>query len=163
MSDFHGFDPSSLLTTVVRAKFDTKVPPIPIDQCDEFHAICNKVEVRPFTSSKTGKDYLSLDTTWEILDEGVKAATGMPHPTARYSVFLDLDDRGQLDTGTGKNVSLGRLLEAVSLNKEGSSLSQLQGLTAWVRIKHRPNPEEPEVIYNEVSRVSAAPKGPRVT
>jgi hypothetical protein len=91
VSDFHGFDPSSLLTTIVRAKFDTKVPPIPIEPCDEYHAICQKVEARPITSSKTGKDYLSLDTTWEILDEGVKAATGMPHPTARYAKLLTLD------------------------------------------------------------------------
>ena len=155
MPDFTGFDPRTLLTTVVKAKLDTTIPPFPLDDGDEFQFLCRKVDVRTITSSKTGEQYITLDTNWECLDETVKAVTHMEHPMARYSFILEVDPKKGLEIGEAKNVKLGRLLAACGIVSKEWSLSMLEGASAIGKVKHRPDDDDPSVIYNEITRVSA--------
>jgi hypothetical protein len=161
MPSFAGFDPKTLLTTTVKAKLDTSIPPIPLDETDEFPAMCKKVDTRVITSKKSntfGEQYVSLDTEWEILDERVKHVTHMEHPTARYSFILEVDPVNGLAIGEAKNVKLGKLLAACGIKAKEWSLSMIQGQTAYVKIKHRPDEDDDSIIYNEISRVTAEPK-----
>jgi hypothetical protein len=158
MTDFSGFDPRSLLTTTVKAKLDTKLPPIPLDETDEFLGLCSKVETRVITSKKDSSQYISLDTQWRIMDEAVAARMHIEQPTARYSFLLEVDPVKGLEVGPAKNVKLGRLLEACGIHSKEWSLSMLEGTTAWIKIKHRADDDDPEIIYNEVARVTSSPK-----
>lgn len=155
MPDFTGFDPRSLLTTVVKGKLDTKIAPIPLDETDEFDILCTKVETRVIKSNKTGEQYVSLDTSWEVLDDNVKAVTHLEKPTARYSFILEVDPQRGIVLGEAKNVRLGRLLEAVGITSKEWSLSQIEGTTGIGKIRHRPDDDDPEIIYNEIVRVTA--------
>jgi len=102
-----------------------------------------------------------LETTWEILDENVKRVTHMEHPTARYSFLLEVDPVKGLEIGEAKNVKLGRLLEACGVVSKEWSLRTLEGTTAYVKVKHRPDDDDPDVTYNEISKVTDAPKATR--
>jgi len=158
MPDFTGFDPKSLLTTTVKAKLDTKLPPIPLDETDEFQLMCSKVDVRTITSKKDGAQYVSLDLNYRVMDESVAARMHIEQPTARYSFLLEVDPIKGLEVGPAKNVKLGRLLEASGIHSKEWSLSMLEGTTCFGKIKHRADEDDPEIIYNEVSRVTAMPK-----
>lgn len=158
MPDFTGFDPRSLLTTTVKAKLDTKLPPIPLDETDEFQLLCNKVDVHTLTSKKDGQQYVSLDLSYQLLDESVAKRMNIEKPTARYSFLLEVDPKKGLEIGPAKNVRLGRLLEASGIHAKEWSLSMLEGTTCYGKIKHRADEDDPEIIYNEVSRVTSVPK-----
>lgn len=155
MPSFAGFDPKSLLTTTVKAKLDTRIPAIPLDDGDEFMAVCSKIDARVIKSSKTGEEYCSLDTNWEIMDDRVREKTNLEKPTARYSFLLEVDPVKGLVVGPAKNVKLGRLLEACGIHGKEWSLSMLEGSTAYVKIRHRPDEADPEIIYNEIYRVTS--------
>ena len=156
MPDFSGFDPKSLLTTTVKAKLDTTIPPFPLDEGDEFPFLCRKVDVRIITSQKTGEQYVMLDTTWECLDEHVKRVTKMEHPQARHSFILEADPVRGLEIGEAKNVKLGRLLKACGIVSKEWSLSMLEGTTAIGKVKHRQDDDDPDIIYNEITRMTSA-------
>jgi hypothetical protein len=158
MPSFAGFDPKSLLTTTVKAKLDTSIPPIPLDETDEFMAMCSKVDTAVVTKKETGEQWVKLETTWQIMDEHVKAVTKMDKPTARYAFLLDVDPVRGLELGEAKNVKLGRLLAACGIKQKEWSLSMIQGQTAFVKIRHRTDDDDDSIIYNEISNVSAEPK-----
>ncbi len=69
----------------------------------------------------------------------MKEFLGRDNVTVRQSIMLDTDESGRLDIGRGKNVSLGRLREAVNKNNPGDafSFSMLPGLSARVSVSHR--------------------------
>lgn len=158
MPDFTGFDPKSLLTTTVKAKLDTKLPPIPLDETDEFSLLCTKVDTHTITSKKDGQQYVSLDLSYRVLDESVAARMHIDQPTARYSFLLEVDPVRGLEIGPAKNIKLGRLLEASGIHSKEWSLSMLEGTTCFGKIVHRADEDEPEIVYNEVKRVTAQPK-----
>lgn len=156
MPSFATFDQNSLLNTMVKAKLDTRLPPIPLDNGDEFLARCTRVDIRQNTKASTGETFTGLRTTWEILDDDVRAAMNVEHPTASYDFLLDIDPKtGGLALGPAKNVRLGRLLAACGINGKEWSLGMIQDATATVKIRHRSDPDDPEILYNEVSRVAA--------
>lgn len=160
MPDFTGFDPRSLLSTVVKAKLDTAIPPFPLHERDEFEFLCRKVEVSIITagptSAKAGEQWVKLDTQWECLDEDVKRATHLEHPMARYSFILEVDPTRGLEIGEAKNVKLGRLLAACGIKGKEWSLSMIEGCPARGKIKHRVDEDDPSIIYNDIVRMTAA-------
>jgi hypothetical protein len=158
MPDFTGFDPRSLLATTVKAKLDTKLPPIPLTETDEFPLLCSKVDVRTITGKKDGQQYITLDLTYRVMDESIAAQMNIEQPTCRYSFILEVNQGGMLEVGPSKNIKLGRLLEASGIHSKEWSLSMLEGTTCFGKIAHRPDEDDPEIIYNEVKRVAATPK-----
>lgn len=146
------FDPQSFLDQSTTDANSTVREPIPEG---EYTAIVDKVDVRSFQGTKDpSKTYVSLDVTWAIDDEAVRQKTGLPKPTCRQSLMLDLTEGGGLDMGKGKNVGLGRLREAVGLNAPGRPFSfrQLEGQVAKVFVTHRATDE---AVYDEIKKVAA--------
>lgn len=148
------FDPNAFLEQTVAESNSTVSVPVPVG---EYIAFVDDVKVRQWTSkqdpSKTG---VAVDLSWQIDDENVKRLLERDKVTAKQGLMLDVTDEGGLDMGKGKNVSLGRVREAVGLNTPGQpfAFSMLKGKAAKIRIKHRQNPENPEQIFAEVDAVA---------
>jgi hypothetical protein len=149
------FDPASFLTTETSEQMDTKFPLIPVG---EYPSLISKIEARQQESTKVpGEVWTILDVTYTIDDQNVRDETGLPEPTVRQSLFLDLDEAGKLATGTGKNVNLGRLREALGLNQPGQAFNfqMLVGQACIVAITHNPDKNDPEIVYSNVKKVAA--------
>lgn len=145
------FDPEQFLNTQTSDAMATSFVPIPVG---EYTGIIQKVEANSFQGKKdTSKTYFAINITWDIDDEGVRKLLERQSVTAYQNIFVDLTSAGGLDTGKGKNIQLGRLREAVGLNRPGVpfSFNDLVGKVAKVRIDHEVMPTgEP------VARVKAA-------
>lgn len=147
------FDPSTFLDTTTTEASSTSFAPIP--EGDYPAIICQDPEVRQWTSRKDpSKSGLVVDLLWEIEAPSVAADLGRDRLTVKQGVMLDLNDAGQLDTGKGRNIALGRLREAVGLNTPGQPFNfrMLTGKRATVKIAHRVDNDQ---IFADVKAVAA--------
>jgi hypothetical protein len=120
----------------------------------DFKAIIDDVSVRRGTSGN-GNTWTMLIITWEVLDDEPKQATGLERVLVRQSFFLQLNEDGGLARGVNKNVRLGKVRDAVGQNSgESWSPLMLKGAgPAIVHVVHDANPNDPEDIRAEVTRV----------
>jgi hypothetical protein len=145
------FSPESFLDMQITESNDTKVIPIPVG---EYMAVVKEVKVRPWQSkADPSKAGIALDLIWSIDDAGVKQLLGRDEINAKQGVMLDMTEAGGLDVGKGRNISLGRLREAVGLNTPGQpfSFGMLTGRVAKVKVEHR---VDGDAIYAEVKAVA---------
>ena len=145
------FNPEQFLDMQVTEANDTKIIPIPVG---EYMAVVKEVKIRPWQSKKDPSVAgIALDLVWTIDDAGVKQLLGRDEVNTKQGIMLDMTDAGGLDLGKGRNVSLGRLREAVGLNTPGQpfSFGMLTGRGAKVKIDHR---IDGETIYAEVKAVA---------
>lgn len=128
----------------------TQMVPVPVG---EYPAVIDKVEMKPWQSRDGAKSGMKAELTWLIDDHGVKQLLGREQVQVRQDIMLDLNDSGQLDTGKGRNVTLGRLRDAVGLNLPGQPFSfrMLQGKAAKINVQHRPYND---AIFAEVKGVT---------
>jgi hypothetical protein len=153
------FDASSFMQNVVKAELDTRFPVIPEG---EYLAQVKKIDMRQVDFRKIEGSGIAIELQWEIMDDGVRAATKMDHPFCRQSWLLDLvkdSDPPQLDLAEGRNIKLGQLLAACGLNsKKGWSIGMILNQTCGVRVKHSPNDDDPEAPFSNVTRVVSLDK-----
>lgn len=145
------FDVENFMNLTVEGENSTKREPCPEG---EYMGIIKKVDIRPWQSKDGSKSGLTLDVTWDIDDQGVKEALGKTEVTVRQGIMLDLTEQSGLDMGKGKNVSLGRLREAVNMNVPGQAFSfaALPGAgPAKVKVTHRVDGED---VYDEIRSVA---------
>ena len=145
------FNPDQFLDMQVNESNDTKLVPVPVG---EYTAVVEDVKCRQWQSkADPSKSGLTLDITWSVDDSAVKELLGRDKVTVRQGTMLDLTDSGGLDMGKGRNIGLGRLREALDLNKPGQpfSFSMLNGRVAKVAVSHRVDGEN---IYAEVKGVA---------
>lgn len=141
------FDPDSFGNTEYTEKNDTTYPIIPEG---EYRATIKDRKFRVI--EKTGS--VVMDVTWIIDDEAVRTHTGLKEPTVRQGLFLDLvEGTDRLDFSEGKNVKLGRLREAVGLNRPGEpfSFNMLIGRAALIKTKNRKDGED---TYTDVKDIA---------
>ena len=145
------FNPDQFLDMQVTESNSTEAIPVPVG---EYTAVIGEVKCRPWQKkddpSVAG---LALDITWELDDEAVKELLGRSKVTVKQGAMLDLTDSGGLDMGKGRNVTLGRLRDAVNLNQAGQpfAFSMLVGRIAKVKVDHRINGDQ---IFAEVKAVA---------
>lgn len=148
------FDPNTFMEMTTDAANSTVSVPVP---AGEYVAFIEKVEARQWKKkddpSVAG---MALDIIWNIDDANVKALLERDKVTVKQGIMLDLNDVGGLDMGKGKNVSLGKLREAVNLNNPGQPFGfrMLEGRPAKVVVVHRPDDKNSELIYAEVKAVA---------
>jgi hypothetical protein len=145
------FDPQAFLEAAYTESNDTKLIPVPEGT---FPAIADKITPRTWTSKDGTSSGVALDITWIIEDESVKEHCARDTVTCRQGIMLDMTDEGKLDMGRGKNVGLGLLREALNMNEAGIpfSFANIAGRFANVEVKHRQNPQDPEVMFAEVKK-----------
>lgn len=144
------FDPQTFLDSNFEGSNSTSRTPCPEG---EYPAVIKDVEVNAWTSRDQTKSGLRLDVRYSIDDESVKAAVGLPEPTVRQGLMLDLTPSGGLDMGKGRNIGLGRLREATRLNDPAKPFNfrMLVGQMVKVKVTHR---VADEAIYDEVKAVA---------
>lgn len=143
------FDPATFLDMQVTDAMSTASVPIPQG---EYNAVVEKIETRAWKAKDNSSSGIALDITWNIDDANVKALLARDKVTVRQGIMLDLNEQGGMDTGKGRNVSLGRLREALNLNKAGVPFSfrQLVGQVGKISVTQRPDGDQ---IYNDVKGV----------
>lgn len=147
------FDPDTFMQTTVVGASATKVDACP--PRDAALAIVDKVEADSFSGTKDpSKTYHKLTVFWAIDEQDIKDELGRDKVTVKQDMFLDLTDGGTLDMGKGKNVSLGRLREALGQNDPSKPWAppMMVGNIARVKIEH-------ELVKGETyARVTAVAK-----
>lgn len=146
------FDPATFLNQTFDESNSTQPIPVP---AGEYLAIADKVDLKQWSSKDGSSSGLKVEIVWSIEDEAVKALLDRDKVTSRQQQMLDLTETGQLDFGKGKNVGLGRLREALDLNKPGEPFAfpMISGRMAKVSVSHRIDGEN---IYDEIKKVAKA-------
>jgi hypothetical protein len=145
------------LNTQVTDANATKVVPVPEGEYTAIIGPITKDSLRSYkikNGPRAGQEGYSLDLEWEIFDENVKNLLKRDTVKVRQSIMLDIEN-GTLALGEGRNISLGRVREAVNQNRAGQpwSFGMLSGQTAKIKVVHRVDGDE---IYAEVRGVSRA-------
>jgi len=160
MNDKPTFDPSTFLSQTVDAEMDTT-----IKQCPEgeFRAMIDDFDNNAFDSfegkkEKTaGRTFVTFKPPFVIQDAAVAAELERDKVVVYHKgIFLDFNEQGQLDTGKGKNVDLGRLRESVNQNQAGPwSFDMLKGAgPVMVKVVHEAAKDDPERKYARVTKVT---------
>jgi len=144
-----GFDPETYMHEEYTESTSTRQTPLPED---EYLGTVTKVET-PF---KTTNGYWLQKCHFRVDHPELTEELGRKASTVRLTLFLDLTASGSLDFSTGKNIGLGRLRAALGQNEAGEpwSPSYMEGNQAMIRVKHTPDKDDPEKIYEEVRGVS---------
>lgn len=148
------FDADSFLNSAVTGANSTKIVPCPIG---EYPGVIDKVAARQWQSKDGTQTGIALDVSWNVEDDSAREVTGRKEVQVRQGIMLDLDASGGLDMSEGKNVALGRLRAATGLNDPSVqfSFSNLPGQMAKIKVGHRPDKNDPEIVYAQVDAVVA--------
>ena len=107
------------------------------------------------TSERAGTTVPILEVMWQIMDDSgkLKELLNRDKIVVRQDIWLDVTD-GALSFGPNLNVGLGRLREAVGLNKPGKpfSFKMIEG-QGPVRISVTQKVQDSGDVYNNVSKV----------
>ncbi len=145
------FDPDSFMTAQQEGNLSTQrlvITPGVYPACIE------NVDIK--SGEKDEREWAALDVTWQVEDEGVKAALKREVVKVHQQFFLDLTEGGDLDRAEGRNVDLGRLLKAVGLHGKNWSPADLTGRRALVHVKGIPIKDSPDGdVRSEVRGVAA--------
>ena len=143
------FNPETFLFTETTNSFETEAIPVPVG---EWSAIIKSIKPRALSDGRG-----VLDVYWIVLDEEVKAELDMAEPMVRQSIWLDLDDNGNLADGKNKNVQLGQLRDAVSQNRKGQPWApgMLINQMAKVKVSHSIDKRDNKTVQADVTGVTA--------
>lgn len=90
---------------------------------------------------------------FNVLDDGIRKDLGREKVLVAKTIWLDLTSSGQIDSSEGKNVELGRLMEAAGT--QGQPLSALRGKGPFLaKISHRSDKNDPTIKYAEIKKVA---------
>lgn len=138
------FNKDAFLQTVVEAKLDTARIPWPEGDCETL--IVRDVDIKSGKYEKgdrKGQSWVQLVVKISTTDANVAnemQLSGDQEPICYWQEFLDLDENGNLATGSGKNVKLGKLRAACGQNSDDAwSIVSLKGATLGGTIEHKIN------------------------
>jgi len=150
------FDTDTFLSATTVEANATKFDPIPESDYNAVIADTEKaVTVRSFARKDGSGDMHLLEVQWIIDNPQLAEDLGRTELRSRQSIFLDIDANGKLETGSGKNIGLVRLRDALGQNEPGQpwSPSMLRGsIPCLIKVTHRMNGED---VYDEVKSVVA--------
>lgn len=148
------FDPELFMQETTEAANDTQILPVPVG---EYNAQIDDIKIREVTG-KDGNPRYPMDVSYEVLDDAVKAELGRDRVLIRQTIWLDFTSQGQLDTGKGKNVGLGKLRDAAGMNEAGKpfAIANLKGAIVRIVTAQSPDRNDPTIIRSEVKTVGKA-------
>lgn len=152
---FTDFDADAFMGEAVEGEMSTRLEPPPEG---DYLAVTSddppEIRVQKTKNGLTPQ----LRLTWIIQDEALAEQLGRDRVTVRQDIWLDFvkgTKPPRLDTGKGKNVGLGRVRAALGQNEGAWSIPMLASSgPAKIHVRHRPNKDDPESPYAEVSRVT---------
>jgi hypothetical protein len=151
------FDPDTFLHSVkTSAAMATEYPTIPDGDYRAMIINDAKHPMKVRQSPRRDGSGIStiVDLFYKIDAPGNKDADGR---FVRQSLFLDLDEAGNLDSSPDRNVGLGQLRAAVGQNQAGETwgFHKLEGAVCIVKVKTTPAEKDgKQVKYTNVEAVS---------
>jgi hypothetical protein len=152
------FNVDAFMNETFDATLDTEIIPVPEgEHMAQIGTDPKDVNVRTGVSQKNNRAWMMLELNCYLSDPNLAATLKRENPRIRYSIMLDLDNAGRLDTGPQRNVNLGKLRDAVNQNKPGQwSFAMLRGQPIKVKVKHKKASDGSDATYSEVVGVTKA-------
>lgn len=121
------FNADTFLSSSITGANDTKFTPVPEA---EYKAYVDDLKVREFEDKQKNEKVPVLDVILLIPDEKVAQLLGVEKVTVTDSMFIELDEQGNIAFGLNKNIRLGQLRDAVGQNdpKKAWSPMMLKGM-----------------------------------
>lgn len=151
------FDPTSFLNSPLPEANATKRIPLPVADAVPAQIIEQKmVTGEQKKGENAGKSWFKLEIKCEITDrEYLDKATGQPEKAiVTYGVMIDMNEGGGMAFGENKNVQLGKLRAATGCNEPGKTLAHMVGRMVRLKIGHRPDADNSDIVYEDVKGVA---------
>jgi hypothetical protein len=130
------FDPDAFLDSFVEGANETDRVLIP---AGVYPAYVESVDMRHGERESDGSPWVMLVLKYVIESEEAASALNRDKIVLTDSMFIDLNDEGQIAIGTNKNVMLGKLRAATDLNTGRFSPRDLVGHRLLLSIAHKVN------------------------
>lgn len=150
------FNPDELMHTSMNKASSTAVVPVPVG---DWEATLGKPTFRQNTikqGERVGEKVTFMDIACVVNDPTVIEHCKRERPSVRHSMFITLTpDESGISDEEGDNIDFGRLRDACGLNEEGMDFtpSMFEGQRILIRVKHDPNPDDPDNPYARVASV----------
>jgi len=133
------FNVAEFMNESIDGVLDTKIDPIPEgEHMAQIGTGEKDIDVSSGISPKNNKPWLRLDMMLDFTDPNLATLLKREKVRGRYSIMLDLNEAGKLDTRPQRNVNLGKLRDAVSQNRAGAwNFNMLKGQPIKVKIKQK--------------------------
>lgn len=105
------------------------------------------------SGDKAGEAWVRLNVVWSIDDEALRTQLDRANVVITQGFMLDVTPAGELDTGKGKNVRLGKLKKALGLNDGETKWMDFIGKFATIQVSHGVNSKD-GTATEEVSAVA---------
>ena len=139
------FNPEEFMNTTTEGEFSTQRELV---ESGEYSAIVEQLEAKTVGD----RNLPIISVRYKLINTGQEGLDGR---IIFDTIWLDVDDAGNLMRGPGKNIRLGQLLEAVGMNGKAWSPGQLQGQPVLVAVGQRQNKRSGE-MENTISKVAMA-------
>ena len=150
------FDPAAFEQMTIDQANETKSTPVPEG---DFRAIIDSVRIKTISiknGERAGQEVPILEVIYDIDDEDgkLKEELNRDKVTVRQDIWLDVNESGALAFGPNTNVQLGKLRDAVGLNKPGKTFAfkMLEGQGPLMI--HVTQDSKDDLTFNRVPRVS---------
>lgn len=154
------FDPEAFENMVLDSANETKMTPVPEGEFRGFISNVRVKSITPKSGANEGKTMPILEVTYQLEDDTGELAKELNRDVVnvRQDIWLDVNDQGGLAFGPNLNVGLGRLREAVGMNKPGKpfTFKQLEGAGPVLVTVTQDVRSDTGDVYNRVPRVAAA-------
>jgi hypothetical protein len=91
------------------------------------------------SGDNAGKPWVRLNVIWQIDSQELRDLLDRAFVTVTQGFMLDVTEDGELDTGKGKNVRLGKLKKALGLNEKEAQWAEFIGKYATIQVAHGVN------------------------
>lgn len=148
------FDPSTFLDSSAGGPLSTERLLVPAGVYS--NAYISDVTPKEGTigeGDRAGQPWVSINFIWVIDDNELRQKMDRAEVKVTQSVMLDLTEDGQLDTGKGKNVRLGKLRKALGINDGDVQWRKFIGIPATIQIAHGVN-RKTQTPLEEVAAVA---------
>ena len=154
------FDANAFMETTHKGQLDTTY--VLPDEGDYLAQTTDKITIRSGTvgegKQNAGAPWAAVELQWELMDDTLRKKLNQDHVYVRQSFMLDLNEHGQLDLGTNRNMRLKRLLDATGVNKLKSwNFGHLKYQSGYVHVEHS-KPDGFDDSVAEITRVTSPDK-----
>lgn len=119
------FDPAAFEAMVIEEANETKTTPVPEGDYPGLIQSAKVSMIAIKNGERAGTEVPILNILWDLTDEDgkLKEELNRDKIMVRQDIWLDVNEHGGLAFGPNQNVGLGRLREAVGMNKPGKPFS----------------------------------------
>lgn len=142
------FNPDDFLSQSRKAGLSTTFPVIPEGK---YPGQCREVTVNQ--REINNEERTIVTTKWELLDDDLRDELDREHVYCNFDFFIDFDETGDISTEEGKNVSLGKFLDAFDMNDKDWSFSDFVDLEGLCNVKVTSKKGDPSTKYSNITSV----------